>query len=137
MLKVAECPFCLIREGEREKILFEDDKVFVILSKKQITRGHALVISKQHVDSYFDLSEDVALRMVAVAREIGPKILAGVGAPGCLLSVNVGEAARRSVPHAHVHIIPRFFDDGLAEWDRPDAAPEELASLYAHLRKYL
>lgn len=133
----SECPFCTIRDGDGREMVYEDEQVFVIFSNKQITPGHALIVSREHIDSYLDLPDETALHMMAVARRVAPVLLEQMGTDGLIFGINVGETAGRSVPHAHLHIMPRYADDGLIDWEGKPVSEQELDEMSARLRKSL
>lgn len=133
----SDCIFCKILKKRDEPILYEDDLCFVILSIKPITKGHTLIIPKDHVDSYLNVPEVVALHMMTIARTLAPRIMEGVESSACHISINVGAASNRSVPHAHMHIIPRKKGDGLKGWQGERVSLDQTKDLAEHLRKYL
>jgi diadenosine tetraphosphate (Ap4A) HIT family hydrolase len=100
----ADCPFCKL-PGER--IWLETDTTIAFLDGYPVTEGHALVIPKRHVASLFELPHDEMLHLweqVAVVR----RLLAEQHKPdGFNVGVNDGKAAGQTVPHAHIHVIPR------------------------------
>lgn len=100
----SDCPFCKL---PRERIWLETDTTITFLDGYPVTDGHALVIPKTHVGSLFDLPEDEMLKLwtqVAVVR----RLVADKHRPdGFNVGVNDGLAAGQTVPHAHIHIIPR------------------------------
>ena len=101
--------FCKIIAGEIPcSKVYEDDDVLAILDISQTTRGHTLVMPKQHYDSFLSCPAELALKVYAVARRIGQAEVSLLGAKGVNVLTNVGEAAGQSVPHFHVHVIPRY-----------------------------
>jgi diadenosine tetraphosphate (Ap4A) HIT family hydrolase len=98
------CPFCNLAQ---ERIFLETEATLVFLDAYPVTEGHALVIPKRHVASIFDLpSEELAAiwSQVATVR----KLLAEKYSPDAFnIGVNDGAAAGQTVPHAHIHVIPR------------------------------
>lgn len=101
--------FCKIIDGEiPSSKVYEDDEVIAILDISQATRGHTLVIPKEHYDSFLSCPVDLMAKVYAVARRIGQAEVSILGAKGVNILTNCGEAAGQTVPHFHVHVIPRY-----------------------------
>jgi diadenosine tetraphosphate (Ap4A) HIT family hydrolase len=99
-----ECPFCPPLERPP---LFETGLSFVIFDRFPVTPGHALVIPRRHVADVFDLTEDELRDLLRLAARARRRLAADFPAEGFNIGVNVGEAAGQTIPHAHVHLIPR------------------------------
>ena len=101
--------FCRIIEGEIPSTkVYEDDDVLAILDISQTTRGHTLVMPKAHYDSILSCPADLVMKVYAVARRIGQAEVSLLGAKGVNILTNAGELAGQTVPHFHVHVIPRY-----------------------------
>ncbi len=101
--------FCKIIDGEIPcSKVYEDADVLAILDISQTTRGHTLVIPKVHTDSFLTCPEEILSKVMLIAQRIGQAEIAILGAKGVNILTNVGEAAGQSVPHFHVHVIPRY-----------------------------
>jgi len=103
------CPFCSI--GKEREIVYESSLSLAFFDAFPVNPGHALIIPKRHVGSFFDLSEDEREdigRTLAKVREIVDERF---HPDGYNIGVNVGEAAGQSVLHVHVHLIPRYSGD--------------------------
>ena len=99
------CVFCNINN---ENILFQNDHAFVIPDKFPQSKGHLLVISKRHVENYFDLNSDEKAGML-VLLDMAKIHSDEIHFPrGYNVSINAGEAAGQIVMHAHIHLIPRY-----------------------------
>lgn len=118
------CPFCSLSE---DRILLADDHVLVIRDGFPVSPGHTLVIPRRHVGSFFEitLAERAALLRLlddakaALDREFAPQ--------GYNIGINDGAAAGQTVPHLHVHLIPRYAGDredprGGVRWIFPEKA---------------
>ncbi|MCQ2396869.1 MAG: HIT domain-containing protein [Lentisphaeria bacterium] len=106
------CVFCKIIAGEIPAAkIYEDDKVLSFLDIAPFNFGHALVIPKTHCHGISDLPDDYRDAIFAAAAKIAPAIMRATGALGFNLLMNNGQVAGQEVPHAHLHIIPRFVDD--------------------------
>ena len=101
--------FCQIIDGTIPcSRVYEDADVLAILDISQTTRGHTLVIPKQHYDSFLSCPKEVLDKVMLVAQRIGQAEMSILGAKGINILTNCGEAAGQSVPHFHVHVIPRY-----------------------------
>lgn len=104
--------FCKIINGEIPSYkLYEDDDVLAILDISQVTKGHALVISKKHYDNFLCVPQKEMHKVMDVAQKIGQVEIKMLGAKGVNILTNCYEAAGQSVPHFHVHVIPRYGDN--------------------------
>lgn len=101
--------FCRIIDGEIPGTkVYEDDDVLAILDISQTTRGHTLVMPKKHYDSFLSCPAELTHKVYDVAQRIGQAEISLLGAKGVNILTNVGEVAGQSVPHFHVHVIPRY-----------------------------
>lgn len=101
--------FCKIIDGEIPSIkVYEDDDVLAILDISQTTRGHTLVMPKKHYDNFLTTPAEIVHKVCDVAQRIGQAEMGVLGAKGVNILTNVGEVAGQSVPHFHVHVIPRY-----------------------------
>jgi histidine triad (HIT) family protein len=101
--------FCKIIAGDiPSSIVYEDDDVLAILDISQTTRGHTLVMPKKHYDSFLSCPPELVHKVYDVAQRIGQAEVGLLGAKGVNILTNVGEVAGQSVPHFHVHVIPRY-----------------------------
>ena len=105
------CPFCT-NESDRELIL-ESDTVFAIFDKFPVSKGHALIIPKRHCADYFDLSTEEQVNCFALLNQVQKLISAQFKPDGFNIGVNVNEAGGQTVPHVHIHLIPRYKGDVL------------------------
>ncbi|MBR3518347.1 MAG: HIT family protein [Lachnospiraceae bacterium] len=127
-MKDTNCIFCKIANGEiPSRTIYEDDGFRVILDLGPATKGHALILPKEHYADFFELPEDTARDAISVAKKIAPKMKANLHADGFNLVQNNGETAGQTVMHFHLHLIPRYKEDGQnILWEPREAAPEEL-----------
>ncbi len=112
-----DCIFCKLVRGEipSEKI-FEDEYTYAFLDIHPINRGHTLVIPKSHHENMFSTSAETFAQLMKSVHFLAPKIKLAVGAEGINIGINNEHAAGQLVFHIHVHIIPRWSDDGHAQW---------------------
>jgi histidine triad (HIT) family protein len=108
-----QCVFCQILRGEAPATFtHQDDTVIAIMDIQPITHGHMLVIPREHAVLMADLNETTAMRTFRVARKLASVVRGTLGATGVNLFVADGEVAFQDVPHFHVHVIPRYPNDG-------------------------
>ena len=112
-MKDENCIFCKIAAGEiPSKTLYEDEEFRVILDLGPANKGHALILPKDHYADLFTLPEEKAEKVMSLARKMGTQIKDALHADGLNLVQNNGECAGQTVFHFHMHIIPRFKNDG-------------------------
>ncbi len=114
---MSSCLFCKIIAGElpSEKV-YEDDRVIAILDINPVNPGHTLVILKEHVTQVSEASAENMQDMARVLPHLSRAVMAGVGSSGCNIGINNGAMAGQLVPHLHIHIMPRFENDGHDLW---------------------
>ena len=110
-----ECIFCKIIKGEIPCVkVYEDDDVLAFLDISQTTKGHTLVVPKEHYDTFLSTPKDIMNKVMNVAQTIGQSIIRNLHAKGVNILTNCYPAAGQTVMHFHVHVIPRYANsDGL------------------------
>lgn len=107
------CIFCKIIKGDiPSQTLFEDEQFKVILDVGPATRGHALILPKKHYANLYELPDDMAADAVRLAKKMMKIMTDKLSCDGFNLLQNNGEAAGQTVFHFHMHLIPRYKDDG-------------------------
>ncbi|MEI6490470.1 MAG: HIT family protein [bacterium] len=123
----SDCIFCKIAAGEVPATkIYEDAEVLAFMNLHPTNKGQVLVIPKDHVENIYGLSEEMAARMMLVVKKLAIAVKNGVDADGVNLIMNNEEAAGQQIFHAHMHIIPRFNDDGLKSWPASDYLEGEI-----------
>lgn len=108
------CIFCKIARGEIPSYkVYEDNIVIAYLDINPASRGHTLVVTKEHFSNMTTCPKDILDHVFEVAQKIAQAQIAQLGADGVNILTNVGEAAGQTVMHFHVHVIPRYSADGL------------------------
>lgn len=127
-MKKDDCIFCKIANGEiPSRTLYEDEEFRVILDLSPATRGHALIIPKYHASNLYELPEESAGAVMVLAKKLAAAMNERLQCDGLNLVQNNGEAAGQTVPHFHLHMIPRYVDDGQTlGWAPGKASPEAL-----------
>ena len=124
------CIFCKIANGEiPSTTLYEDEDFRVILDLGPATRGHALLIPKEHFKDLFELEDEAAEKVLVRAKRIGSRMKKALRADGLNLVQN-GEAAGQTVFHFHLHLIPRYENDhaGIL-WKPGKTTPEDMQEI--------
>lgn len=139
MKKIDGCIFCNIAAAERKAaVVYEDERIIVFLDAAPLFAGHCLVCPKEHVDNMLDLETGMIEPLFSVAKRIAGALETGLGAAGSFVCVN--NKVSQSVPHLHVHVIPRRPKDGMKGffWPRrPYTSEEEMFKVAAVLRQAL
>lgn len=130
-MKDCNCIFCKIANGEiPSTTLYEDEDFRVILDLGPATRGHALLLPKNHFANLFELDDETAQKAILVAKKIAGKMKDALGADGFNLVQNNGEAAGQTVFHFHMHLIPRYKNDNAGIlWEPGETTPEDMAEV--------
>jgi histidine triad (HIT) family protein len=131
-----DCIFCKIVSGEiPSHKIDEDDKTLAFMDINPWTRGHALVIPKEHSRNIYDANPDDLAATHVTAQRLAKRALDVLGAEGINILQSSEPVAMQTVFHLHVHVIPRYSDDGLRMPAHPQPAEhEELAELAEKLR---
>jgi Diadenosine tetraphosphate (Ap4A) hydrolase and other HIT family hydrolases len=103
------CPFCMV-ESERE-IIASSPLSVAFFDGFPVSPGHALIIPKRHVSSFFDLSQEERQDLLNLADSVKQIVEERYHPDGYNIGVNVGEAAGQSIFHVHMHLIPRYQGD--------------------------
>ena len=112
-----DCIFCKIINGQIScSRIYEDKDVLAFLDIAPVSKGHALVVPKQHCKNFIETPHDIICKCVDVIKKIAPAITLATGSEGFNVGVNNGRAAGQVVFHTHFHIIPRITNDGLINW---------------------
>src|SRR3989344_6260920 len=111
-----DCIFCKIVKGEIDSIkIFENEHVLAFLDVVPQTKGHCLVVPKQHFENIFDIDKAFLQKIAVTAKDISEKIKNNLKADGIRLSQYNGRAAGQEIMHFHLHIIPRYAGDGISK----------------------
>lgn len=130
-MKKADCIFCKIANGEiPSKTLHEDESFRVILDLGPATKGHALILPKEHYDNLYELPENTAAGAMKLAKKMAALMTEKLQAHGFNLVQNNGETAGQTVMHFHMHLIPRYKEDGQhISWNPGTVTQEELEEI--------
>lgn len=100
------CPFCDKANYERE-----GDLVFTKTDSYPVSKGHTLVIPKRHISSYFECTDDERLELWSLVEQVKTLLDSVFEPDGFNIGINIGAAAGQTVPHMHIHVIPRYSGD--------------------------
>lgn len=130
------CPFCrMAAGGERASYVWEEPDLFAIMSLEQPTPYKVLVIPKLHVASLFDLTDELAAALFRATVKVARAIRAASHCPGLNLVQSNGRVGQQDVDHFHLHIVPRFENDGIIlAWDNTVTERSHLDALAAEIR---
>lgn len=134
------CVFCEIIHGDQPgALLYDDGRIVAIMDKRPLTTGHVLVMPKQHYENIFDINQTLAESLMAVTWKISNAIRKVLEPAGLNILQNNGTVANQNIPHLHIHLIPRYHNDGLllGRWSAHPAEPEQLAEVAAEIRSIL
>lgn len=102
-----QCIFCRIIGGEEMvSLVHEDERTLAFLDIQPMSKGHTLIVTKEHYETLFDLPEDLAAHCLAVARRIAPGIKRAMKAQAVNIFSANGAAGGQDVLHFHLHLIP-------------------------------
>jgi histidine triad (HIT) family protein len=106
------CVFCSLVKGDVESAtVFEDDSTIAFLDHRPLLPGHVLVVPKTHVETLPDLPVDLLTPLFGNVQRLCRAVESGLEAEGSFVAIN--NRISQSVPHLHVHVVPRWKKDGL------------------------
>jgi histidine triad (HIT) family protein len=123
------CIFCGILDGSiPAQVVWEGEHAMAFLDARPVFPGHTLVVPRTHVETLPELPDDLLTPLFAAARLLAAAMPAAMGSDGTFVAVN--NKVSQSVPHLHVHVVPRRFKDGLRGffWPRQKYADEAEAT---------
>ena len=138
-MREENCIFCKIAAGEiPSATIYEDDDFRVILDLGPASRGHALILPKEHFADVCHLDASVAAKVLPLAAKIGAAMKEKLGCTGFNLVQNNGQSAGQTVFHFHMHIIPRYENGAqMVTWTPGTSSAEELDQVAELLREGL
>jgi histidine triad (HIT) family protein len=129
---MSDCLFCKIVEGVvPSRKIFENDNCYAFLDIFPAAKGHTLVIPKQHFTDIHQADAQSYASVAAAAKEVADLLHARLGSAGTTIFQMNREAGWQTVFHLHMHVIPRWDNDGLHKpWDIAEATDGELAAAH-------
>ena len=130
-MKKEDCIFCKLANGEiTTNAIYDDDDFTVILDMGPATKGHALILPKEHYANLFELPEETASKVMVLAKRQATKMKERLNCQGFNLVQNNGECAGQTVMHFHYHLIPRYENDNQnILWKPTSPSAEELKEI--------
>ncbi|MDO4488985.1 MAG: HIT family protein [Eubacteriales bacterium] len=134
-MKDCNCIFCKIANGEiPSNTVYEDEYFRAILDLSPAAKGHTLILPKEHFANLYELDDEYAKRVMPVAKMIAMAAKKALNADGVNLVQNNEAAAGQTVPHFHLHVIPRHEgDNALPLWTPGQSDPEEQKEIAAKI----
>jgi histidine triad (HIT) family protein len=135
---MADCLFCSIVSGEaRAEVVLERDDFVGFLDIRPLFKGHVLLVPREHVETLPDLPAALRDGFLAAAQDLAVAVKDALGAQGSFVAMN--NTVSQSVPHLHLHVVPRTKGDGLRGffWPRTKYAEGEAGEYAARLRAVL
>ncbi len=132
-MKKDSCIFCKLANGDiPTKTIYENDIFRVILDAGPATRGHALILPKDHYENIYDIPAEVAGAAMILAKQLASKMTEALHCDGFNLVQNNGEVAGQTVFHFHLHLIPRYKkdpNDTMIAWTPQTAEDKDMEEL--------
>jgi histidine triad (HIT) family protein len=134
-----DCVFCKIVAGQIPCFkLCEDEATLAFMDINPAHEGHCLVISKDHAPTIFDIGEETLAAVARAVRRVSRAVNAALAPQGLSLVQANGEGAKQSVPHFHIHVLPRVRDDGLLlDWPLVPGDRDAIAAAAERIRRHL
>ena len=136
---MSECVFCMIRDGKIPSVkIAEDERTLTFMDINPLNTGHCLVVTKRHAATIFDADVEDLKAAVTTAKRVASAIRAALEPDGLNLLQANGAAAFQSVPHFHLHLIPRWANDGKGfDWKLVPGDREAITKTGERLRALL
>ncbi|MDD3368627.1 MAG: HIT family protein [Lachnospiraceae bacterium] len=130
-MKETDCIFCKIANGEiPSKTIYEDGEFRVVLDLGPATKGHALILPKDHFSDIYEIPEEKVASVMKLAKKLTKQMTETLRCDGFNIVQNNGEAAGQTVMHYHLHLIPRYKNDGQhILWNPTEPTQEELEEI--------
>ena len=135
-----DCIFCKIVAGEIPAVkVLDEDEVIAFMDINPACRGHMLVVPKNHAENIFEISEADLSAVMGAVKRCAVAVKKALGAEGVTVLQLNGKASDQVVPHLHVHIMPRWEDDGLtvSNWEMKAGDMDELQDIAENVKEHL
>lgn len=136
-MKEENCIFCKIAAGEiPSATLYEDEDFRVIMDIEPASKGHALILPKEHYANIYELPEELASKVMVLAKKMVAKMTDIVECDGYNVLQNNGEVAGQTVFHFHMHLIPRYKDDDVTiKWKQGTLTEEVKTEILSKIKE--
>jgi histidine triad (HIT) family protein len=138
LVPVTDDVFCQIGRGDVEAaVVLRTDDVIAFLDHRPVFKGHVLIAPLEHVDTLLDLPQSLMQPLLTVAQQVAGALVDALGAQGTFVAIN--NVVSQSVPHLHIHVVPRSRGDGLRGffWPRTHYGTGEMEEYTAKIRSAL
>jgi histidine triad (HIT) family protein len=135
-----ECIFCKIVAGEIPAVkVLEEELALAFMDINPASRGHLLVIPKRHAENIFEIPEGDLAAAIKAAKRCARAVREALKADGVTVLQLNGSASGQVVPHLHIHIIPRWEDDGItiSSWEMKPGDMEEIKDIAQKMKEHL
>jgi histidine triad (HIT) family protein len=133
---MADCVFCMIRDGKIPSAkVYDDERTLAFMDINPLTRGHCLVVTKAHAATLYDAEVEDLKAAIATTKKVAGALRKALSPDGLNVLQANGAAAFQSVPHFHLHLIPRWTGDGKGfDWKLVPGSREEIMGTADRIR---
>ena len=133
---MADCVFCMIRDGKIPSAkVYDDERTLAFMDINPLTRGHCLVVTKTHAATLYDTEVEDLKAAIVTAKKVAGALKKALSPDGLNVLQANGAAAFQSVPHFHLHLIPRWTGDGKGfDWKLVPGSREEIMGTADRIR---
>ena len=129
------CTFCKIINGfKKAHVVYQDDSTIAFFPRVMYTKGHLIIVPIDHYVDILQIREDILASMMEMIKFLSLHCKEVLGAEGINLLHASGESAQQSIPHFHIHLLPRFNNDMLDAWPNMPAWDGDSEELYNKLK---
>ena len=135
-----ECIFCKIIDGEIPAVkVLDEESVLAFMDINPSSRGHLLVVPKNHAENIFEIPESDLATLIKAVKKCAGAARDALRADGVTILQLNGKASDQIVPHLHIHVIPRWENDGLSvsTWEMKPGDMEEIQEIALKVKEYL
>jgi len=135
-----ECIFCKIVDGEIPAVkVLDEERVVAFMDINPSSKGHMLVVPKNHAENIFEIPESDLTALIKAVKRCAKAVKEALNAEGITILQLNGKASDQIVPHLHIHIIPRWKNDGLpiSSWEMKPGDMEEIKNIAREVQEHL
>jgi len=135
-----ECIFCKIIDGEIPAVkVLDEELVVAFMDINPSSKGHMLVVPKNHVENIFEIPESDLTALIKAVKRCAKAVKEALNAEGITILQLNGKASDQIVPHFHIHIIPRWENDGLSvsTWEIKPGDMEQIQDIANKIREHI
>jgi len=135
---MGDCIFCKIIQGEIPATkVYEDEKVLAFMDINPLNDGHTLIVPKRHAETIFEIDPQDLIATMKVAQRLAIAIKKALDSDGMIVVQLNNKAAGQMVPHLHIHLIPRWENDGLqiGKWEMKPGDMEKIKDIAEKIKK--